>query len=158
MAEAIKQVKRSRISDEENIDLSAGLVPKIRPAAGEPPVDIVTPDSFMTQQAPVAIEGEAGPIDEKLVSCRWCTEADMPALQRLHFEAEIASGEAMYLPDAASNFRVIAVAERGGKVIGGIMGEDSILISLIGMDSSVVESAGEWLTHTGRLENKADAN
>jgi hypothetical protein len=42
--------------------------------------------------------------------------------------------------------RVIAVAERDGKVLGGIMGEDSVLVSLIGTDPAVVESAGEWVT------------
>jgi hypothetical protein len=147
MGEAIKQVKGSGISHEERIDLSAGFVPKSRSSAGEPPVDKMTPDSFMTRQAPVAIEGsEAGLIDEKSVSWRWCTEADMPALQRLNFDAEIASSEPIYLPKAASNLRIIAVAERDGKVLGGIQVEDSIVVSLIGQDPSVMESAGEWMT------------
>ena len=41
---------------------------------------------------------------------------------------------------------MIALAERDGRVIGGIMSEDSIVVSLIGTDPSVVECAGEWLT------------
>jgi hypothetical protein len=52
----------------------------------------------------------------------------------------------IYLPNAASNLRVIAVAEKDGKVLGGILSEDSIVVSLIGQDPSVVESAGEWMT------------
>jgi hypothetical protein len=146
MAEVIKHLKGSVISDDGDIDLAAGFVPS-SPSAGEPPEDPMTPDSFMKQLAPVVVEhGEAEPSEGKPVSWRWCTEADMPALQRLHFQAEIASGEAMYLPDAASNLRLIAVAERDGKVLGGIQLEDSIVVSLIGQDPSVIESAGEWMT------------
>jgi hypothetical protein len=101
---------------DESIDLSAGFVPKSTPATGaaaELTPDAfmaqqskpaaasaeLTFDSFMAQQAPVATDGgEAGPIDGKPISWRWCTEADMPALQRLNFDAEIASSEQIYLP------------------------------------------------------------
>ena len=166
MADAGKPRQGSGVSHEDGIDLSAGFVPKTPPAASEPSPRELTPDSFMAQQtnpaavpaeltfdsfmaqeAPVATDGgEVGRINGKPISWRWCTEADMGVLQRLHFQAEIASGEAMYLPKAASNLRVIAVAERDGKVLGGIMSEDSIAVSLIGMDPAVVESAGEWMT------------
>ena len=165
MDSANKPEKLPEGSDEE-IDLSAGFVPKNTPVAAEPRLNELTPDAFMAQQAkpaaasaeltfdafmsqqpPFATDGgEAGPIDGKPISWRWCTGADMPALQRLNFDAEIASGEQIYLPIAASNLRVIAVAERDGKVLGGILTEDSVSVSLVGMDPAVVESAGEWMT------------
>jgi hypothetical protein len=167
MAEAIKRGKGSEFSDEENIDLSAGFLPKNLPneSSTKPTSTELTPDSFMAQQlkpatvspeltfdefmaqqAPAAIKSsDASPIVAGPISWRWGTQADMPALQRLNFEAEIASGEPIYLPERASTWRVIAVAEKDGKVLGGIMTEDSIVVSLIGLDPSVLESAGEWL-------------
>jgi len=66
MAGANKQGKVSEGSDDESIDLSAGFIPK--PEAGEPPPEEMTPDSFIW---------------------RWVAEKDMPALERLHFQAEI---------------------------------------------------------------------
>ena len=106
IAEATKEAKESRVSDEENIDLSAGLVPKSLQAKSSTEPTSVTPDSFMEQQSPAAIEEtDSVPIDEKPISWRWCADADMPALQQLNFEAELTSGEAIYLPEKGSTLR-----------------------------------------------------
>jgi hypothetical protein len=138
MAGATKQGKVPEGSDDESIDLSAGFIPK------------TTPEGIDFQpEVPVATDGsEAGPIDERPteITWRWCTERDMPALQRLHFQAEIAAGRELYLPQLffkGGDRPVIAVAEKNGQIIGGVIGEDSITTTLIGMDAEVLESAGE---------------
>jgi hypothetical protein len=149
MDSANKTEKLTEGTDDESIDLSAGFVPKNTPAAsvGEPSSAELTPDSFMAQQQtePVASDGsEAKPIDGKAdITWRWASRGDMEALRLHNFNAEMASGEAMYLPELPSNLRPIAVAAKDGKVVAGLMSEDSVVVTLIGMDPEVLESAGE---------------
>jgi hypothetical protein len=162
MDSANKPEKLTEGTDDESIDLSAGFVLKSTSAASEPASAELTPDSFMAQhgndvdpsaaepekfdfvpETPVASGGsEAKPIEGK-PAWHWAAERDMPALQVLHFEAEVASDQAAYLPDLPSNLRPIAVAAKDGKIVAGLMSEDSIFVTLIGADSEVLESAGE---------------
>jgi hypothetical protein len=143
----------SRAPEDESIDLSAGFVPKNTPVASEPPLDELTPDSFMAQQAkpaaapaeltfdsfmaqqaPVATDesSEAEPGDTKPAEIiwYWATEHDLPALQLIHFNAEISAGRELHLPELSFNGK-IAVARRKGEIIGGVFCEESTTISLI---------------------------
>ena len=116
------------------------IVPKNMPAAGEP-AELETFDC--QPEAPVATDdSEASPIEGK-PAWHWAAERDMPGLQLLHFEAEVASGQAAYLPELPSNLRPIAVAAKDGKILAGLMSEDSVVVTLIEMDPEVLESAGE---------------
>jgi hypothetical protein len=67
----------------------------------------------------------------------------MTALRPCHFESEVAADEPLYLPDQPSDQRTIAIAERGGRIIGGMLAEDSIAVTTIGLDPEVIESAAE---------------
>jgi len=67
----------------------------------------------------------------------------LAALRLCHFQSEVAAGEPLYLPDQPSDQRTIVVAERGGQIIGGILTEDSIAVTTIGLDSEVIESAAD---------------
>jgi hypothetical protein len=143
--------------DDESIDLSGGFVPKTPQAAGEPPLDELTPDRFMAQQAKpasvpdsfdsfmaaVAHDGsEAAPIEPKTeITWRWASPGDMHALRLLN--AEMASAQTMYLPELPSDLRPIAAAAKGGNICGGLMSEDSVVVSLIGQDPAMIESARE---------------
>lgn len=105
-----KRGKGSESFHDESVDLSAGFIPKNMPAGVGPAAEL-TPDAFMAQhghdvdssnaepekfdfvpEAPVAPDGsEAKPIDGKAgLTWRWAAETDMPSLQILHFQAEIA--------------------------------------------------------------------
>jgi hypothetical protein len=122
MAEAIKRGKGSESFQDASIDLSAGFVPKNTPAAGEPVRAELTPDSFTAQpEAHVAPDdSEPKPIaGEPEITWRWAAEADMPALQLLHFQAEIAVGKEMYLPELSFP-GAIAVARKDGNIVGGL--------------------------------------
>jgi hypothetical protein len=72
---------------------------------------------------------------------RWATAADMPALRIHHFQSEVAAGKSLYLPDQFSDQRVIAVAEKDGQIVGGLFAEDSIVLTMVGLERSVAESA-----------------
>src|SRR6266852_3973389 len=74
---------------------------------------------------------------------RWGTAADIPALRLIRFRTEVASGRPMYLPEFICDERVIAVAERDGKIIGAAVAEDSVLVTLLGTDAEIAESAGK---------------
>ena len=45
----------------------------------------------------------------------WANDADMEALRVCHFQAEVAAGKALYLPERPSDQRVIAVTRKDGK-------------------------------------------
>jgi hypothetical protein len=164
MAGTTKQRKVRGSSDDEIMDLSAGFVPKNTPAANEPDSDELTPDSFMAQYGTavdpagsetekvdfvpeedvVPDDSEPKPIEEKNaeITWRWATESDMPALQLIHFQAEIAAGMELHLPELSFPGG-IAIAQQDGKIVGGLVSEESVVVSLIGMDREVLKSAGE---------------
>jgi hypothetical protein len=75
------------------------------------------------------------------ITWRWAKSVDMAALRICHFHSEVAAGKALYLPDQPSDQRTIAVAEKGGHIIGGAILEDAIAVTMIGMERSVAESA-----------------
>jgi len=52
---------------------------------------------FQPEPEPTAGETE--------ITWRWATAADMPALRIAHFQAEVAAGQAMYLPERPSDQR-----------------------------------------------------
>jgi hypothetical protein len=72
---------------------------------------------------------------------RWGRAADMPALRVCHFQSEEMAGKELYLPDQSSDQRVIAVAEKDGKIVGGLFAEDSVVVTMVGLERSVAESA-----------------
>lgn len=65
----------------------------------------------------------------------------MAALRLCHFQSEVVAGEPLYLPEQPSDQRRIFVAERGGQIIGGLLAEDSVVVTTIGLDPEVIESA-----------------
>jgi hypothetical protein len=75
------------------------------------------------------------------ITWRWARPADMAALRVCHFQSEVAAGQPLYLPEQPSDQRVIAVAEQGGKIIGGLVAEDSVVVTMIGSEPSVAQSA-----------------
>jgi hypothetical protein len=75
------------------------------------------------------------------ITWRWATASDMPALRIHHFQSEVAAGKPLYLPNQFSDQRVVAVAEQGGRIIGGLFAEDSIVVTMVGLERSVAESA-----------------
>jgi len=75
------------------------------------------------------------------ITWRWATAADMPALRIHHFKSEVAAGKALYLPDQFSDQRIIAVAEKDGQIIGGLFAEDSVVVTMVGLERMVAESA-----------------
>jgi hypothetical protein len=161
MAGATKQGKIPEGSHDENIDLSAGFVPKSTHAAGEPASEELTPDSFMAQHSndidpsatepekfdfvpeePVARTGsEPQPIEKPAeITWHWAARADMTALQLLHFQAELAAGRGMYLPELSFP-GAIAVARRADKIVGGFVVEESVVATPIGIDPEVLEAS-----------------
>jgi len=72
----------------------------------------------------------------------------MPALRVCHFQSEVAAGKPLYLPDQPSDQRVIAVAEKGGQIIGGLLAEDSVVVTMIGLEQSVAQSAYDAVIST----------
>lgn len=100
-----------------------------QPEAADPAEPLMVLDSSEVELA-------AAPI-----TWRWGRPADMAALRLCHFRSEVAAGEPLYLPEQPSDQRTIAVAERDGQIIGGILTEDSIAVTTIGLDPEVIESA-----------------
>jgi len=82
------------------------------------------------------------------ITWRWGRAADMPALRVCHFQSEVAAGKPLYLPDQPSDQRVIAVAEKGGQIIGGLLAEDSVVVTMIGLEQSVAQSAYDAVIST----------
>ena len=82
------------------------------------------------------------------ITWRWARHADMAALRVCHFQSEVAAGQPLYLPEQPSDQRVIAVAEQGGKIIGGLVAEDSVVVTMIGSEPSVANSAYDAVIHT----------
>jgi hypothetical protein len=81
------------------------------------------------------------------ITWRWARPADMAALRVCHFQSEVAAGQPLYLPEQPSDQRVIAVAEQGGKIIGGLVAEDSVVVTMIGSEPSVAQSAYDAVIH-----------
>jgi hypothetical protein len=70
------------------------------------------------------------------------TDSHMQALRALHAEAEKAAGHSQGAPLAGpTRNRLIAVAEKGGAVGGGIVAEVSIVVKPIGLDAEILNSA-----------------
>jgi hypothetical protein len=76
----------------------------------------------------------------------------MPALRICHFQSEVAAGESLYLPEQSSDQRVIAVAEKDGKIVGGLFAEDSVIVTIIvtmvGLEHGVAKSAYDSMIAT----------
>jgi hypothetical protein len=94
--------------------------------AGEPSFEIEPPNT---------------PATEAAITWRWATAADIPALRVCHFQSEVEAGKELFLPNGPSGQRVIAVAEKDGKIIGGLFAEDSVIVTMIGLEQSVAKSA-----------------
>jgi hypothetical protein len=105
------------------------------------------PDEVELSEPSFVVEPpEAGPA-KAAITWRWASAADMPALRVCHFQSEVAAGEELYLPDQSSDQRIIAVAEKDGKIIGGLFAEDSVIVTMVGLEQSVAESAYEAVIH-----------
>ena len=98
--------------------------------------------SDVFELAEVELKTECHPI-----TWRWATAADLPALRVCHFQSEVAAGKELFLPERSSGQRIIAVAERHGKIIGGLFAEDSVIVTMVGLEQSVAESAYEAVIH-----------
>ena len=92
-----------------------------------------------------AAEAELAPAP---ITWRWGRPGDMAALRLCHFQSEVAAGEPLYLPEQPSDLRVIAVAEKGGQIVGGLFAEDSVVVTMIGSEPSVAQSAYDAVIHT----------
>lgn len=108
--------------------------------ADEDSVDF-QPEPVDPSKPSFVIEPPDVPPTEAAVSWRWATAADMPALRVCHFQSEVAAGQELYLHDRSSDQRVIAVAEKGGKIVGGLFAEDSVIVTIVGLEQSVAKSA-----------------
>ena len=100
--------------------------------AGEPAFEIEPPKASPTEVA---------------IAWRWATAADLPALRVCHFQSEVEAGKELFLPEQSSGQRIIAVAERDGKIIGGLFAEDSVIVTMVGLEQSAAESAYEAVIH-----------
>jgi hypothetical protein len=81
------------------------------------------------------------------ITWRWARPADMAALRVCHFQSEVAAGQPLYLPEQPSDQRVIAVAEKDGQIVGGLFAEDSVVVTMIGLEQSVAQSAYDAVIH-----------
>src|SRR5579864_5682800 len=84
---------------------------------------------------------------EAAITWRWATAADLPALRICHFQSEIEAGKELFLPDGPSGQRVIAVAEKNGQIVGGLFAEDSVIVTMVGLEQSVAKSAYDAVIH-----------
>jgi hypothetical protein len=110
--------------------------------ANEDTVDF-RPDAVDPSEPSAVFDSSEVELAEAPITWRWGRPADMAALRLCHFQSEVAAGEPLYLPEQPSDQRTIAIAERGGRVIGGMLTEDSIAVTTIGLDPEVIESAAE---------------
>jgi hypothetical protein len=99
---------------------------------GEPSFEIEPPGTSPTEAA---------------ITWRWATAADLPALRVCHFRAEVEAGDELYLPEQSTDQRIIAVAEQDGRIIGGLFAEDSIVVTMVGLEQSVAKSAYDAVIH-----------
>jgi hypothetical protein len=81
--------------------------------------------------------GEQQPV----VTWRVATPGDRAALSLLHFDTEVASGLSVYFSDQLFESGDVLIAEVDGKVIGGLLLEDALIATLVGLDKRVGESA-----------------
>ena len=93
------------------------------------------------------IKPTGAPPTEAAITWRWANAADLPALRVCHFGAEVEAGEELYLPEQSSDQRIIAVAEQDGRIIGGLFAEDSIVVTMVGLEQGVAESAYGSVIH-----------
>jgi hypothetical protein len=106
------------------------------------------PEAVDASESSFVVEPPDTPATEAAITWRWATAADMPALRICHFQSEVMAGQELYLPDRSSDQRVIAIAEKDGKVIGGLFAEDSVIVTMIGLERSVAESAYDSMIAT----------
>jgi hypothetical protein len=114
--------------------------------ANEDAVDF-QPEPGDASEPSLEIEPREAPTTEAAITWRWATAADLPALRVCHFGAEVEAGEELYLPEQSSDQRIIAVAEQGGRIIGGLFAEDSIVVTMVGLEQSVAKSAYDEVIH-----------
>ena len=79
------------------------------------------------------------------VTWRVATPADMAALRVIHFDAEVTSGQAVDLADRLFEAGDVLAAELDGKIIGGLLLEEAIIGTFLGLDRRIAESAGQHL-------------
>jgi hypothetical protein len=101
--------------------------------ASEQSVDVQA-GAIEPSESPVVFDSSEVELAEAPITWRWARPADMAALRGCHFQSEVAAGQSLYLPDQPSDLRVIAVAEQGGKIIGGLVAEDSLVVTMIGSE------------------------
>jgi hypothetical protein len=99
------------------------------------------PDEVELSDPSFEIEPPEASPTEAAITWRWATPSDLPALRVCHFQTEVEAGKELFLPDGPSGQRVIAVAEKNGRIVGGLFAEDSVIVTMVGLEQSVAKSA-----------------
>jgi hypothetical protein len=108
--------------------------------AHEDAVDL-QPDAVDPSEPSFVVEPPEVEQAKAAITWRWANPADMLVLRVCHFQSEVMAGKELFLPDGLSDQTVIAVAERDGQIVGGLFAEDSVVVTMVGLERSAAESA-----------------